>query len=299
MKQKMKRLVRNALIAMVGFALAGCEWSGSGDDNSWNDRYNFVNFSGTYKGVGGGYLVSDYSESVSSPDSTRTDETVPNTGSPYAYAFSGTLRHTPIDGFVDLVVGGDTLVETSPGSGVLTNFSSSAGGTINYTTGRITATRLFDWAGAAGAATYTYTPSGATGESTSQGSSHPIYAFNVEQQGQNLRIVDNNGSVYEGSFGSIRTTSGVDQDTAGQVVFASGDQIIGTFEASGSSGSRSVKMTGSFEATVGSTTLSGSGDNMSTSMKLTNRKIQGTWIEPKLTAEINGVAAGSVTVVAP
>jgi hypothetical protein len=58
-------------------------------------------------------------------------------------------------------------------------------------------------------------------------------------------------------------------------------------------------MTGSFEATVGSTTLSGSGDNMSTSMKLTNRKIQGTWIEPKLTAEINGVAAGSVTVVAP
>ena len=39
-----------------------------------------------------------------------------------------------------------------------------------------------------------------------------IYSFSVQQQGQNISIVDNNGSTYEGNFGSIRSTGGADQD---------------------------------------------------------------------------------------
>jgi len=133
--------------------------------------------------------------------------------------------------------------------------------------------------GSSGAATVTSTP-GSTKVS--------IYAFNVIQEGNKLRIVDNNGSVYEGGFGSIRSTSGADQDTSFPT-YADGDQVMGQFEASGRSAANiGVKMVGNFQATIAGVSSSSGG---TTSMRLTDRRILGTWIEVGgKTGDLNGQA---------
>jgi hypothetical protein len=135
-------------------------------------------------------------------------------------------------------------------------------------------------------------PAGTSGGGTSgtPGSTHvTIYAFNVEQEGNKLRIVDNNGAIYEGRFGSIRTTGGTDQDSTTQTL-NSGDQIMATFTASGESKAGiGVKMTGTFQAILSGVSSSSSG---TTTMTLGGRQILGTWIEDGgSTGDINGTAA--------
>ena len=53
-------------LAVVCAGLVGCEWESTSD--SYNSRYNFVNFSGVYRGVNGGLLVTDYSSEVATPE---------------------------------------------------------------------------------------------------------------------------------------------------------------------------------------------------------------------------------------
>jgi hypothetical protein len=117
-----------------------------------------------------------------------------------------------------------------------------------------------------------------------------IYAFNVSQEGNKLRIVDNNGSTYEGSFGSVRTTGGVDQDSTFPT-YSNGEQVMGQFEASGRSAANvNVKMVGTFQAVIAGVTTSADGGT--TGMQLSDRRILGTWIESKgKTGDINGQAA--------
>lgn len=313
----MKNLIRKALAVCIGVGLVGCEWQGGGDGSSWNSRYNFVNFSGTYKGAGT-YLISAYSESAGSSSGGGTTDT----GDSYVNRQETTTRNVQLN---SVISGKITYAPVLPGSFSITGSGALGGmavrddgdgglegsafnipgfgnvtitGYIVYSTGA--------WGLTLGAAAqydtsttltidYSQVVSGGS-VPTSPTSSAPgtskvkIYVFNVFQEGNKLRIVDNNGSVYEGSFGSIRTTGGVDQDTTFPT-YSNGDQMTAQFEAKGRSAANiAVQMVGNFSATISGVTSSGDGSTVS--MRLTDRRIMGTWIESGgVTGDINGLSS--------
>jgi len=304
----MKNMVRNALVTVMGLAMVGCEWSGggSGGGGSWSSRYNFVNFSGSYRGSP---LVSKYSMTSGSSSSAAGTVNVSSEskGNVSATSFAGQCNLTPVKpGSVHLFIGGGVDGQfTDNGSGGLSGTYNvgggvmlSASGSINYDNGAYGIV-LGPAGGSAVGKPVTITYTVITGSSSvaptsgEPGSSGvTIYAFNVEQEGNKLRIVDNNGSVYEGRFGSIRTTGGTDQDSV-NASFSNGDQVMATFEANGESAAGiGVKMTGNFQATISGVSSSTSGDSTTTHMTLGGRTILGTWMEDGgATGDINGMAA--------
>lgn len=316
----MTNMIRNALVVCIGVGLVGCEWQGGGDGSSWNSRYNFVNFSGNYRGAGGGgMLVSAYTGTAVQGGGTSGDgyttindesdgsRTI-NLGAVQTL-FTGATNGKKIKpGSLTIRFGGDgsgTFRDDGSGglsgSAVLSGIVNVSGtGSIQYDTGEWSI--LLNAPGIPGEATVTITLSylyqGSivvpdTGDGGGSGATKvTIYAFNVFQEGNKLRIVDNNGSVYEGGFGSIRSTGGIDQDTT-QPQFANGDQIMGQFEAKGRSAANiAVHMVGTFQATIAaSSTAATGGGTATTTMQLTDRRILGTWIESNgKTGDINGQA---------
>jgi hypothetical protein len=189
----------------------------------------------------------------------------------------------------------------------------SASGTIDYDNGAY-AMNLGVIAGDATVGilgspiTITYTrltgSSGSTttfsGEPGSSGGS--IYSFNVQQSGNKLSIIDNNGCVYSGSMGEVKTTGNVGANSAGYT-FVNGDQIVATYYAAGKSKSgMHVNMTGNFQGTVAGvssvTEVSGDTVTVKTSYALTDRVMLGTWIEDGgQTGDIKGKSftSGSVS----
>lgn len=355
----MKRMISLlVLLGSVGFLGVGCDWTSGGGVDSWNERWNWVNFSGVYRKAQKGYLVSDYSSVAT------VTETVGNTsggaggGEPETSASkretfshdpnmpSATvdLRHTPIiPGSVSVSTSGDisfsddgegVLVGTPRGSGGVTydsgrlwlNFAgpgitsfsvsyiqqaptpapgvpgfASSGrlsrtpvvpgsvtmsvgatfalrdngrgglsgsgltGTIDYNTGA--------WTIDYGTATVppntpivaTYRIQGGEGRGTTGKS---VHTFSVEQEGERLRIVDNNGAVFEGRMGSVRGAGGYD----GRGTPPEGETIIAQFSVSGASASGySVEIVGTFQAVVASADAG--------QFSLGSRTITGTWVE--------------------
>jgi len=275
-------------IAKIGFVLAvvitsmgliSCDWQATGDEGSWSDRYNWVNFSGTYRGASGALLVTSYSTQPGSNSGNVVQREVIQRGNGVTVAYTGTLANRGIvSGTVSIdteVVGLGVVSLTDDGSGGLTG--AGGAGTINYSTGAYSLT--FTSAvvsGAAVKARYEYDQPGAGGTGVQ------IVTFSVTQEGNKLTIVDNNGSVYSGGFGSVRTTQGASRDTPGDAgVPVAGDRVIGSFEVSGTSAAGfSVSITGTFEGTVGA------------SLNLSARVIRGTWIEKGgKTGDVNGTAS--------
>ncbi|MCF7837632.1 MAG: hypothetical protein K9N49_03295, partial [Candidatus Marinimicrobia bacterium] len=109
----------------------------------------------------------------------------------------------------------------------------------------------------------------------------PIYSFTVFQEGNLLRITDNNGATYEGNFGSVRTTGGADQNDPNP---AGGDQIIAQYTARGTSAAGlTISIAGTFQGVV-----SGGGESFS----LGDRRMYGTWIEDGgRNGDVNGQAS--------
>ena len=280
------------MAVMLAVGIVGCDWEWSGDSSSWSDRYNWVNFSGTYGGASGGLLITDYSTVASSGSSSGTTYyTVSGegvgAGDGTSTAYAGTLDHgNVVAGSVSIVAGGFSL--TDDGAGWLSG--GGASGTIDYGTGAwaIDLAGIPLGSGVSIEASYQYTVSngGSGGISVDPGTSGAyIYSFVVEQEGNTLRLIDNNGAQYEGKMGDITGTSGINQDTAtAEQTPTAGDIITGTFEAEGTSAAGfSVKIVGSFQGVVG-----GSG----TAFYLEGRQMTGTWIESGgKTGNINGTAA--------
>ena len=118
----MKRIFTFALCAVAAAALlTGCEWSSSSEHNeSWNDSYNWVNFSGTYRSAAGGILVTDYTSTPLVPGTTNNYNTTESGGTlPGGVTTgSGTTQKKPITpGSFSLVIGEITLSDN--GAGVL------------------------------------------------------------------------------------------------------------------------------------------------------------------------------------
>ncbi len=132
----MKRVLSMALCAAAAAALmTGCEWSSSSDHNeTWNDSYNWVNFSGTYRSVAGGMLVTDYTTTPSTPGATNNYSATESGGWMDAGATtrSGTTKNKPIiPGSFSVVVGEVTLADD--GTGTLSGNGGS--GTVSYAGG--------------------------------------------------------------------------------------------------------------------------------------------------------------------
>lgn len=324
----MKHLFQNALVVAVGVALVGCEWGGGGDNNSWNDSTSIANFSGSYQ-ANGSYLVSDYTSSSSSSTGSSTTVTTAgevnvlneDKGSIPAVSFNGLCTLTPVKpgSFHLFITGGADGQLTDNGAGVLAGSVNKGGGvtvlvsgTINYDNGAygvscppvavnvigknvtITYTQLTGGGGS------TTTSSGSS-SSTSGSSGKSIYSFNVQQSGNKVKIIDNNGSVYEGNLGEIKTTGNLSSSASG-AGFVNGDQIIAPFSAAGKSGSGMyVNLAGNFQGTVaGVATVSeksGSTVTRKTSFALSDRVILGTWIEDGgKTGDIKGVSGSAANV---
>ncbi len=320
----MKYLFQNVLVAFAGIALVGCEWGGSGDSSSWNDSTSIANFSGSYQ-ANGGYLVSDYSVSGGSSTTTSdgttyttyTGEDGGDTGANRVSLSGRTVHGLVKAGSVTIIFGGVSGSAYDDGSGVMkgsyvlgsTNLAVT-GGHFEYDTGvwtlqlappglPVSQSISINYAAAGAATSSGSSSSSGSGSGASGGIS--IYSFNVQQSGNKVKIIDNNGSVYEGSLGDVKTTGNASSGTTG-ATFVDGDQVIAPFSAAGKSAAGVyVNIAGNFQGTVsGVTTLSeanGSTVTTKTSFSLGSRVILGTWIEDGgKSGNIKGISSSASSV---
>jgi hypothetical protein len=286
-----------SLSVITLFCFTGCEWESGGD--GYNSRYDWVDFSGVYRGVNGGYLLTAFSGTSGTPGTpgipgttnifTRSQVVATTAGSQTKY--SGVLSFRPVlSGSLTISTPFGTLIDD--GSGGLGG-AGAASGSINYSTGGWS----IDFGGAPDVGqplTANYrqivvtpgSPGTLPGEpvvpaSIPGGSRIEIFSFTVLQQGQNIQITDNNGSVYSGKLGRANVTDG-SADAATVVV---GTSIAMQFSANGvSAAGYQVKIVGTLQGVVSS--LSGN------QLQFADRRLFGTWIETGgKTGDINGQAS--------
>lgn len=302
-KQNMKNYNKTWIASISAVAVSvivvgtGCEWSGGGGAQSSSGRYNFVNFSGVYTGADGGLLVTDYSRTGANSTNLVTSERLA-TGDGLKTAFSGVLRGRPIvEGSVSITIPPIYTMTDSNGDGVM-SISPAVGGAsglLNYDTGAWSITLPFAVnSGDKITATYQSTFSSSSGgnNGASGASGKTIYSFNVEHYGNLLKLIDNNGAVYEGEFGDIRSTGGLNQNSETGTV-AVGETFVGSFSVSGvSAANMKVKVVGQLNGRV--QTVSGS------SFVFGGRTITGTWVEQGgVVGNVNGSAAAVNLSVSP
>ncbi len=279
-----------AAIALV----AGCEWQSGGSAEHFSDRYNWVNFSGVYRGVNGGLLVTDYTALPGASDITNTTaRQLVATGDGVTAIFTGVAGRGNIVPGTFVVEAGD-MYWLDNGSGTLVASGLGAiNGRIVYDTGA--------WMvrGVVPAGVKVVIRYASTTDATQTGTNRPgsgasgirIYSFSLTQEGNRITIVDNNGSVYTGEFGSITTNTGANRTTAlnEQTTILSGDAVIAQFNVKGvSAAGKNVRITGVLQGTavVNVDQITG----VST-LTLSDRRMTGTWIEEKgRTGDINGAA---------
>lgn len=277
----MKRILGIAMCAVVAAGLmAGCEWSTSSEHNSsWNDSYNWVNFSGTYRSAAGGMLVTDYTSTPSTPGATNTYTATESGGSLAGGSLSASgkaSKHPIVPKSFTLQVGSDVSL-ADDGTGTLSG--SGGTGTVSYDAGTWSFT-LADtqWSQWKRNITISYAyqvgNSGSSSGTKSGSSGKAIYSFVVAQQGEKLTITDNNGATYKGHISNLRSTSGM---TSTNSMPRDGDVIVASFSTSGTSAAgKQVTITGTFQGNVASSVFTG-------------RTMQGTWIEAGgKTGDING-----------
>ena len=213
------------LSATLALLVAGCEWSGSSDSNSWNNAYDAMNFSGTYRTV--------TTQTSSSSSSTTTDDTateVQYTSTETKWKTSATqLNYSNLQtdhpnivpGSVQVSLGGQNAFRDD-GQGHLVSVSSSdmGSGSVSYSAGTV-AFRILVPVGVVDiTVSYTYTVSESTGSKTttittgSTSSGTKVTAISVSQSGQNLSMHFNNGIVMTGRFTGVRQTGKINQDTS-------------------------------------------------------------------------------------
>jgi hypothetical protein len=236
----MKRnvLLTGAVAAVICLSV-GCEWTGTSSEESWNDAYSWVNFSGTYRLYN---TVPATPGTPGTPSETETEVPVSNESQGLTTVggtvYNGQVAKRPVvAGSLTLNVGG--YVFNDDGSGTLTG---GASGTINYGTGAWSAdTGSGTGGGLPIRATYSYLQAGTIitpGTPGTPGSA--ITSLTVHQQGNLLTFTDNNGVVYSGRVTGANVPS--DSRTAGnvrlnfEVTAGTGAKIIGTLSGDWSGG---------------------------------------------------------------
>lgn len=273
--------LKTAVIAAGIIFATGCDWESGGSSNTYNSRFDWANFSGVYRPVSGRFVVTDFSGGQPETPGAegeiiqeRADEQV-GTGNGTRTTFSGITRNGNIvPNTFTLSAAGFTL--TDDGDGQLVG--SGVSGTIDYSGGGWSA----DFGGSAPdngsaiRASYTFIVGGSNLEPGSPAlaagpgtSGFELFHFTVAQGGQRLTLTDSSGKEYRGDIGSIRGTRGDSRDTSfDEADPQTGDTVIATFNVEGISPANiRVKITGTLQGVVASNGV------------LTNRRMQGTWIE--------------------
>lgn len=268
-------------VAVGCMILAGCEWeSGSTTDSTLSERYNWVNFSGVYRPqTGGRFLAAEFGSGVTNTITGSTIATVVAGQTVY----SGVLPHRNIIAATFRIVAG-TKIMTTTAAGVI---SGDGAGTLTAATGawNVTLTAPLPAAGTSIVASYQSVDT----DSGAAVSGRDVFTFTVQQSGNSLSIVDNNGAVYSGQITSIKSTGGSTGDnpneTGGRPSPLNNDVVTASFRAEGrSSSGTGVTMVGTFTGTVVTDATSGG-------FRLTSRTLNGTWIEAGgRTADLIGVA---------
>jgi len=263
---------------VAGLALfTGCEgWQFGGAADSWNESGGWGDVSGLYLGAAGDYLVSNYSNLI--PASTNAITT--NAASMHDIgttvngqtAYSGQITELPlVPGSITFFVGAPAVTLVGDASGTLDG-GANGSGTINYDTGAYSITLTAAPVGGQPIQAVFSSTSG--GEVNSGGGMNPggssiITAFNVEQSGNHLKIIDNNGSIYQGQLGLNSTNSlGGTNMTALSATYS--------FEASGvSAAGFNVEMVGTFLASgnIGGSAIS------NVNIITIGTVMEGTWLE--------------------
>lgn len=272
--------------------LAGCEWSSGGGATTWNDRENFVDFSGNYKASDGGVLVRLFGAGSGSTTNTTTATNtvsgeVLGAGDGSSTAFSGALaHHPPIPGTLTIVVGGYRINDpgtASAGTVALTvTPADGTSGTLNLNTGIWSLQFVSPIAsGTPFLAAYQYLSTTNVVTPNQGNHGNPIYSFILYQQGNKIQIIDSCNSKYEGTIGSVRTTGGypIDLDPSNPGTPPTTGPIVAQFSATGYSQGYNVQIVGVLQGTLTSAST------------LANRTMKATFVEEGgYDSDINGTA---------
>jgi len=312
----MKKHICQMLVILSLSAFIGCEWDLGGDGNDWDDSWNWMNFSATYRGTGGN-LVREFSSTGSgagggggggggSGEEGTLVVITGEDGGPYG------AGQTQIDGRLDehpgIVPGSVTMVFESSwtvgtfrddgGTGLYGTFAQqpnappdqNGSGTIEYDTGRWTLN--LDSPGFPVGVTltidYTYLEAATNTVVEDQEDEDveeavtSIYSFTVTQSGNQLYFTDSRGDTYTGKAWAGSAPGGDFEGlTSGAVTL--------NFEVKGKSGGRSVTISGTFSGQWEAP----SGDEEEGDLSagnLTGRIIDGTWVENEGSADVRGAA---------
>lgn len=201
--------------------VVGCSWEGSNntDFTAWNDSYNWINFSGTYRSTAGGVLVADFNGTPGSASSTVTSsETTLGTSIGGQHTYAGTLANTPVSpGTMTIDCAGFHF--SDDGSGTLAGSIAGTSGSINYSTGNWTLNLggLDFGDGNRIAVNYRYVEGTSTGSADPGSTGVTIYSMVVAQTGNALVFRDSAGGQYTGYISGVSTAGGnpQEQTTAG------------------------------------------------------------------------------------
>jgi len=202
--------------------LSGCEWTTGGGMTVGDENVTAYDFSGTYKASDGGVLVRKPGTSGTTTNTTYTTNSVGGevlaTGDGSSTAFAGALAHptTLLKGTLTIVVGGYRCSDpgTASAGTVALTISPSDGttGTINLNTGAWVLNFASPIAsGTQLIAAYQYVSSSSVVTSNQGNHGNPIYSFVLYQQGNNVQIIDDCASKYEGNIGSSSVSNSMVQ----------------------------------------------------------------------------------------
>lgn len=282
MKKILLPLLALPLLCLV---FAGCEWSASngsdstGGASTWNDRENFVDFSGSYRSSDGNVLVRQFGVTATSTNTVTSTNTIAGeilgTGDGSLTAFSGRLANNPpIPGSLTIVCGGYRFADPGTASaGTVTLTASPAdgsSGTLNLDTGVWTLSFPAPLAsGTQILGSYKYRSSSSTVTPIQGNHGTAIYSFTLYQQGNTIEAIDSNGTHYSGYIGSVRTTGGVpiDLNPTAQNPNPTTGPIVAQLYLTGTSQGFKVQITGVLQGTLTSAST------------LANRTMQATYSE--------------------
>jgi len=294
-------------IALTAICITGCSWETGSDAESWSSSYDWVNFSGVYRGVGGGLLVTDYTTTPSIPGVTNVYSKTESGGTMPARGVSASGRVSNgglVPGSFMVTVGAIATLSDVAKDGTL---SGNGSGSVNYE-GGTWSIEIDTWSTDPEQITvaYSYTVSrdGSSSSGARPGSTGSIYSFDLQHRGENLTFTDNNGAVYTGIISKMASSSGAQNTDISQVgtdesgndtkytyyespLPEDGDSITASFEVSGvSAAAMSVRIVGTLEGAV-------------TAGNFNSRRLDGTWIEVGgKTGDVNGQTE-TVAIVVP
>lgn len=282
----MTKLISWLTLSLCLCVLTGCEWTAGSGVDSWSDSGNWVDFSGSYKAPDAGILVRTFG----STNTTYTTNTVSGallaTGDGSKTAFSGQLAYTPVRGSLTIFTAGGYRITDTAGTAadtvaLVVTPADGTTGTFNYSTRAWALTFPAPLAsGTQIMGSYTYQVTVVVPVQGNHGNA--IYSFVVYQTGNKLQITDSNGSQYEGTMGTVRTTGGtpVNVNDSTTVLPTSGP-VVAQFSATGVSQGYNVTLVGVFQGTLTSATT------------FTGRSMTATFIEDGGNeADVNAVAVG-------